>query len=150
MPSGSNIQHFINDLKEGKSNIARALDELFGVNPRRHKANPAVAAVVEWLGDPDPPYKLIADARTTLLGLSLTHKELNHIDDWPDDQRRDVLAELADAIRTDNPYHFFWELTSAKREETIIDKGARKITFRSPRSKIKVAMPLSGEITIEV
>lgn len=164
MPGGSSIQQFIRDLKDGQSNITRKLNDLFGVNPGRHaSAAPGTdeRETVDWLVAPAAPgsppnFKLHAKAKTILRTAPhrLKLADIAHIDAWPDDQRGNVLAKLAKAIRRDIPCHFSWELHEGTGEVTVIEDpdaaGQISIKFRTPRKNVSLQAGATGQVTVAV
>ncbi|OGO53270.1 MAG: hypothetical protein A2148_09080 [Chloroflexi bacterium RBG_16_68_14] len=148
MPEGSTIKKFVEALKSGRTNTTKALDTIFADASKR-------AAHSKDLGAPGAFNRPLAGwARTELRSAGLSEQELTHIDDWPDDQKEDVRQALVTAINGKRAIHLSWELHSGPAEATDIQglagTGDVTVTFRSPRSKMKVSLATFGDISVEV
>jgi hypothetical protein len=158
MPTGTSIQQFINDLRDGKSSIARALDDLFGTRSalERLQSHPNLSDL-RRPGALDTPLADWAERElrgTGSSGLSVRgvgDKEIAHINAWDDTQKDKLRAKLADSIDHVLLLKFYWVLTPAGERIDVPNIGsAGNVTFRSPRAKIRTLTGLTGEVTVEV
>lgn len=159
MPGGSSIQQFIDDLKEGQSNITRKFNLLFGVNPGLYNSAPAgsdEALAVAWLRDPAASsHTLDYYASKVLLLVGVLPKDLDHINKWPDREIDKATKQMAKAIDHDQPCHFSWELYEGNKEVTKVIKPVRanqagEVVFRSPRKNVNLSATASGDVTVDV
>ena len=86
--------------------------------------------------------------------IKLTDKEIEHIDDWPNDQKEDVRKILVKAVDDELEVDFFWELHRGQKEYTEIDypdgSGGVTITFFSPWNNVSEPDEQTGEIVVSV
>lgn len=158
MPTGTTIQQFINDLSEGKSSIARALDDLFGtrhaLRSLRDHPNLDDLRTSGALNDPLPGWAEDELRGTGSSGLSVRgvgNAEIAHINKWDDPQKEELRAKLADSVDNLLPLEFYWELTGKPERIDVPELGfTGNVTFHSPRTKIKELTALSGEVTVDV
>jgi hypothetical protein len=158
MPTGTTIQQFIDDLKEGKSSIARSLDDLFGTKQalRKLRDHPNLGDLRNpgALNDPLPGW---AEDELRGQGWSGPHPqvvgnaEIAHINKWDDLQKDELRAKLADSIDNLLPLEFYWELTGKPERIDVPQLGfTGNVTFHSPRGKIRSLTALTGDVTVDV
>ena len=149
MPDMTNIRKFITSLQTRETDTTKALTKLM-TKPGRHKTHPKISEL-RTTGTLD---KLPDWVRTELGNLGLTGGELDHIDQWPNDQKERARQFLVQAIDGDRNVRFYWELHGGAAEATDIqDSGAGDIviTFRSPQQKVRVSSLVTvGEISTDV
>jgi hypothetical protein len=163
MPGASPIRDLIEDLRNRNSKVTRAFDELFATNPGQHAAaGSPVSPHLAWLNTPNALHNVLPANVRAGLGVggilgpkALDGPDLDHIDDWPKEQKELVRGKIAEAINNARSgVHFFWELHDGTNEITVIQdpdvSGGITITFRSPRSKIRVVGRLTGNATVDV
>lgn len=90
-------------------------------------------------------------ARSAFASQALGEGELDHIRDWPDDQKERARAAISDAWDNNDKVQFLWKLWDKPNEGVTVRKGVGKfivITFFSPWDKVRTL----GEdnITVEV
>jgi hypothetical protein len=170
MPSGTQLQQFIDDLREGKSKVCRAFDDLFGTPEAigEWRAGPPGNVLSQNRGQlrnanfwPKPPAGPPPWAVDELMGNApggsyrVTHKltpqDINHITDWPADQMDLIRDTVNKAIDDYRPVQFWWKLWDGGRSEIEISRqseGAIFITFLTPRSY--VTYPAANQVDIKV
>ena len=155
MPMASTPVEFANALAERRSNITKALDDLFK-RPGNLTTHPHAGdlrttkyfdqTIRQWMKD-----ELIAR------GVTKT-REFNHIDDWPMGQKESLRKAMVHAIDNDVKMRFFWELYGGNNEATTIEpsplptSGTITVTFLSPQSRVRVGTAPStfGQIFVDV
>ena len=148
MPDATSIKKFAKSLKTGKTDVTKALDQLMG----ERDSIPAIIAALRSA----PTLSPLPDwARQALKDRGVNDKELDHIDNWPDAQKKQrIQQKLIDAIDNNRPVHFFWELHGRDDEDTVMDDpdddGNITVTFRSPRRKVNVWPANVGSISVDV
>ena len=159
MATGMEIQQFINALRTGKGTVAKALDDLFGLQ-----------AIPKWQ-DPDSPLgRHLAEldspafavnplprwaveeltGKSDLVTQPLSDDEIGHINDWPPSQKDRIRQAAWQAITSNRSVQFFWELWDGGETETKVhDAGTGEIlvTFRTPRTKV---MYSAGKVQLQV
>ena len=150
MPVASSLQELIDALKTRKTNIARALDDLFGnANALNQLAgNPNKDALLtDWIlgrkgGDPLPDWAVnelkAGPGSTGLVAHPLTDDEILHIRNWPANHKNDLAKKLHQAIEGNAPLEFFWELYG-KDKEDMDTSVAGQVIFRSPQQNVSVS-----------
>jgi len=145
----TSIRKFITSLQTRQTDTTEALTRWF-VNPGRHQTH----AVTGQLRTANGLNALPSLARTELGNLGLTAGELDHIDQWPNDQKESIRQALVRAIDGNRNVLFYWELHGGAGEATDIqDSGAGDIviTFRSPQRKVRISSTLNlGDIATDV
>ncbi len=140
MPEESTIKKFVNAIQTGRTHTTKALDSV--------DFHPHLGA----LGTPNVVDTLPDWARAALQP-TLSDAELDHIDSWPNDQKELVRRAVVTATQANRKVQFFWELHSGPNEATDIrddGKGEITVTFRSPRSKVRVSTATFGDISVDV
>jgi len=155
MPMASTPVEFANALAERRSNITKALDDLFS-KPGSLATHPHVGdlrtnryfddTVRQWVKD-----EMIAR------GVTKT-REFNHMDDWPKAQKENLRKAMVHAIDNNVKMRFFWELYGGSNEATTIEpdplptSGTITVTFLSPQSRVRVGQAPStfGQIFVDV
>ncbi len=152
MPVASSIQELIDALRDRKTNITRALDDLFGnqVALDKLKALPnwsshpfrTADALGKQPGDPLPPWAKdelkAAPESTGLVTNPLSDNEIAHIENWPPLQKEQLRAALDTAIQNGPPLHFFWELHGGNSED-MDDSVSGQVIFRTPRENVRLS-----------
>lgn len=159
MALGMEIQQFINALRTGKGTVAKALDELFGPQaiPKWRDPNSSLGSHLAELDSPafaiNPLPKWAVDelkGRSGLVTQPLSDKEIQHINDWPPNQKDRIREAAWQGISSNRAVQFFWELWDGSQTDTKIhDAGAGDIivTFRTPRNKVTYS---AGKVNITV
>ncbi len=157
MPDHTPITKFIKTLRTRKTDITRSLDELFDMKYRNDlknhpdigtfKGTPNVLNTLpQWARD-----ALQRPPRPGVIRDPVSNEELDHIDNWPNDQKEKVRVKLAHAIDNDRAVVFFWELYRGGVEHVAIDDPPNgepiSITFSSPFDNVTEA---TGEIKVKV
>ncbi|MEX0785427.1 MAG: hypothetical protein WD939_02210 [Dehalococcoidia bacterium] len=155
MPMASTPVEFANALAERRSNITKALDDLFK-RPADLATHPHVGdlrkskyldqTIRQWIKD-----ELIARGVTK-------PREFNHIDAWPKTQKENLRKAMLHAIDNNVKMRFFWELYGGNNEATTIEpsplpsSGTITVTFLSPQSRVRVGQAAStfGQIFVDV
>jgi hypothetical protein len=152
MPVASSIQELIDALKTRKTNITRALDDLFGnpvalnqlKGPPGHPHRGALATphiFGSTPGAPLPPW-----ARDELQGRvpgspvkkPLSDDEIAHIENWPPQQKENLRAALDTAIENGSPLQFYWELYDGD-SEGMDESVTGQVIFRTPRENVRLS-----------
>lgn len=149
MPERSTIQSFINALQSGQTTITRGLQRLW--DERSTLSNITSKAATLALTPLD------ADVKTALGARGLGTTELDHIDEWPDVEKRKVRRALVVALNS-NPQRdveFFWELYNGSASVAQIDNlhgpGTITVRFLSPRANVRVvAESIAGEVFVDL
>ena len=144
MPPMSTLRTYIETLKTGNTNITRVLDELMQYpetwrpNVGDISANPLSTFVLEQFSAPG----------------RMKQKEINHIrDEWPMDQKEDLLTEVLLAIDVGRPMTFKYRPTKAETPSTDVvwppDSAPLRVpvavTFYGPKNGILFSEGLSEE-----
>lgn len=171
MPSGTKVQQFIDDLKEGKSKVCRAFDDLFGdplsiekwktgTNPLHNNRGelkkkgfwPKPApGLGHWLHD---ELTRQGGSGTVKAGHELNSEDLNHITDWPDEQKDVIRMKVDGAIDSNRLVQFWWRLWDGVNSEIEVkdseDESAIQITFLTPRTKVAYPKQPTGDVDIGI
>ncbi len=157
MPIASSIQELIDALRDRKTNITRALDDLFedpgtlAVHPHRGAlATPNVFGSTP--GDPLPDW-----ARDELQGRvpgspvkkPLSDDEIAHIENWPPQQKNKLRAALDTAIANGSHLQFYWELHDGDSEE-MDDSVPGQVIFRTPQKNVRALGWFNSPANIKV
>jgi hypothetical protein len=157
MPDHTPITKFIKTLRTRKTDITRSLDEIFDMTYRDELKNDpnidrfkntadVLNTLPQWARD-----VLQRPPRPGIIRDPVSDEEIDHINDWPDDQKERVRLKLVEAIDNDRGVHFFWELYRGDVEHVAIDDPASgedlNIIFYSPYDNITEA---TGEIKVRV
>jgi hypothetical protein len=152
MPDMSSVITFVTALKTRKTNSTKALDVLFANDPTNGAGHPQLANpnfakldVANALSS-GPGGSLPSWAKLELLAAGLSHPEVNHVGQWPANQREDVRQVLVAFIQENSALEFFWDLTNGTSEET--DISGNVITFLSPKSNVHFLGP--NNISVDV
>ena len=159
MATGMEIQQFINALRTGKGTVAKALDDLFGLQAIPKWKDPK-SPIGPHLGELDKPAfavnplpKWAVDelkGKSGLVTQPLSDDDIRHINDWPPNQKDRIRQAAWQAITSNRSLQFFWELWDGDQTETKVhDAGTGEIivTFRTPRTKV---MYSAGKVQIQV
>ncbi|HUF52318.1 MAG TPA: hypothetical protein VMR52_00910 [Dehalococcoidia bacterium] len=143
MPVASSIRELIDALQTKKTKTMCALDDLFG-------SAEALAALQTHpqrgeLSNPDVLNTLPGWAVEELKGRGISHRvqqplsdeEIQHINDWPAENKRALVGVLDAAITNQQPLEFFWEL-HGDETEGIDTSQAGRVFFRSPQRNVEV------------
>ena len=159
MPPHSRITTFLEALRTRRTKTTDALETMF--------ADPANVplVLVEKLAEPGALNKAKATAwrmspigwaRSELQRAGLNDEEVDHIRDWPDEEKEKVRDALDNAIQRGQVVRFNWELTTGNKSlsdvpDPLPTSGAINITFRSPEQRVRVrGTPGTDDVTIGV
>ena len=163
MPIASSIQELIDALRTRKTNITRALDDVFGsrqaldaLRNHPHKAdlsapnvfgrNPGDSlpswAIDELKGAPPPQ-------SSGLVTHALSDDEIAHIQNWPSSHKSNLAAALDAAITNGQPLQFFWELHGGN-SEAMDTSVPGQVIFRSPQKNVGASGLFQFLVTIKV
>jgi hypothetical protein len=126
---------FLRAVRTGKTDSMEALDVIFA-NPGALSEHPNLddfqeAGALDTLPD---------WARAELRRVGLRTAEINHIDDWPNDQKEEVRQALVQAIAEDQSVDFLWALHDGENEETEVTGGQDTdvaVIFRTPERRVR-------------
>jgi hypothetical protein len=147
MPVASSIQELIDALKTRKTNITRALDDLFGsqqaLDTLRNHAHVTDLSTPYVLGsnpgDPLPAWAIDELKATPQSSGLVTHPlsddEIAHVQDWPAGHKNSLAAAFAAAIASGEPLQFYWELHGGASEEMDASLPGQ-VVFRSPQKNV--------------
>ena len=166
MPVASSVQELIDALRDRKTNITRALDDLFGNQAALDKLkgtpgtpghpNLGELATPNIFGS-NPGESLPSWARDELKGQGwsglvthpLSDNEIAHIENWPPLQKNKLRAALDTAIQNGPPLHFFWELHGGNSEE-MDDDVSGQVIFRTPQKNVSASGWFNSPANIKV
>ena len=158
MPIASSIQELIDALRTRKTNITRALDDLFGsrqaldaLNSHTHRADLSTPNVFgSSPGDPLPSWAIDelkgAPQSSGLVKHALSSDEVAHIQNWPPSHKSDLAAVLGAAIVNRQPLQFYWELYGGD-SEAMDTSVPGQVIFRSPQKNVGLR---DGSIKVKV
>ena len=147
MPIASSIQELIDALRTRKTNITRALDDLFGsrqaldaLRNHPHKADLSAPNVFgRNPGDSLPSWAIDelkgAPQASGLVTRALSDDEIAHIQDWPPSQKNNLAAAFDAAITNRQPLQFYWELHDGN-SEAMDTSVPGQVIFRSPQKNV--------------
>ena len=147
MPVASSIQELIDALRTRKTNIARALDDLFGsqealdvLKTHDHRDDLSTPNVLgSKPGDPLPAWAIDelkgAPQSSGLVTHALSDSEITHIQDWPPSHKSNLAAAFDAAIANGQPLQFFWELHGGD-SEAMDTSVPGQVIFRSPQKNV--------------
>lgn len=150
MPVASTIQDLIDALRTRKTNITRALDDLFGSQQsldalRIHPHRPDLSTANVFgssPGDPLPSWAVDelkgAPQSSGLVTHPLSDAEIAHIRDWPPAHKSSLAAAFESAIASGEPLQFYWELHGGASEEMDTSVPGR-VVFRSPQANVSAS-----------
>ena len=141
MPAGTSWATFNQARLNGVTKTTQALDTLYAA--RNSALVAALRAASPFGGLPEP-------FRTALGSQGLSPLELDHIREWPDDQKERVRDAVVAALDSNLAVRFVWKLHDGGDERTVIrtSPGTITITFFSPWSKVRLVAP--DDVTIDV
>src|SRR3990170_6076006 len=142
MPAGTRWATFNQARLTGVTKTTEALDTLYAARD---------SALVATLRTASPFGGLPEPFRTALGRQGLSPLELDHILQWPDDQKERVREAVVTALDSNLAVRFVWKLHDGVDERTVIrtsSQGTITITFFSPWSKVRPVAP--GDVTIDV
>jgi hypothetical protein len=161
MPVASSIQELIDALRTRKTNITRALDDLFGSQPaldalanHPHRAALSTPNVFGTNpGDPLPQWAVDelkgAPQSSGLVTHPLSDDEVEHIRNWPPAHKSSLAAAFDAAITNRRPLQFFWELHGGS-SETMDTSVADQVIFRSPQANVSASGPFKFLVGVKV
>ena len=147
MPVASSIQELIDALRTRKTNITRALDDLFGSQEAldKLKANDHLGdlstpnVLGSNPGDPLPFWAIDelkgAPQSSGLVTHALSDDEIAHIQNWPPSHKGNLTAALDAAITNGQPLQFYWELHGGD-SEAMDTSVPGQVIFRSPQKNV--------------
>ncbi len=155
MPNASTMAKFLEARRTGKTDVTRALDSVFTSPGHLQGDEPALFTWLSGAHALDQP--LTPEARNFLKGLqgglSMSDADLDHIDDWPSNQKEKVRRKLVKAIEEDRNVKFVWKLHNGDTELTDREDpgppGGITIKFRSPWNNVKLSAT-GDEVTVDV
>ncbi len=134
-PSMVSIEKFVEVLQTGQTDITKAIDELF--------ADPGALMgtdLYRQLQQGGALDSLSPEMRAIGTEKGVTDKEMDHIDEWPNDQKDEVREKMVASVANNRPMHFFWELHRYDNEAIeILDPDAAgdiTVIFLSPKSNL--------------
>jgi len=147
----SSARAFVRAIQTRSTNTTRSLEQLFRRNPNTEGPHPLASNPnLDLLSEPEalnsgPNGGLPSWAKAELVQAGLSAgPEVDHLDNWPADQREAVREKLVEAIEENLSIRFFWELHDGYDEETQdgqLETGDIVLTFRSPKRKVRVVGP---------
>ena len=147
MPEMSTIKQFVVAVQTGQTNTTRALTSMF-VRPGHYTGDPNWQAFQQ-------PYALNTLPgwlRTMLKNNNLSDKEIDHMDEWPNEEKEQVRQALVQAILANRNAVFSWQLydgsVSANAVEGAGGSGDLRIAFRSPRANVRSSALTYGDISV--
>jgi len=163
MPVASSIQELIDALKSRKTNITRALDDLFGSQQaldalKNHLHRPDLKTPNVFgssPGDPLPSWAIDElkgappPQSSGLVTHALSDDEIAHIQDWPPSHKNDLAAAFDAAITSGQPLQFYWELYGGDSEAMDIGVPGQVI-FRSPQKNVGASGLFQFLVSIKV
>ena len=161
MPVASSIQELIDALRTRKTNIARALDDLFGsqealdvLKTHDHRDDLSTLNVLgSNPGDPLPSWAIDeltgAPQSSGLVTHALSHDEIAHIQNWPPSHKSDLAAVLGAAITNRQPLQFYWELYGGD-SEAMDTSVPGQVIFRSPQKNVGASGLFQFLVSIKV
>ncbi|MEX1255022.1 MAG: hypothetical protein WEE64_11855 [Dehalococcoidia bacterium] len=147
MPTHSSMRTFLQAVRTGKTDTTEALDIIFATpgeladhpNFEEFAQSGALDTLPVW-------------ARRELRKVGLGSAEINHLDEWPNDQKEQVREALVQAIEEDQSVGFYWTVHDGADEETEISSGQDTVSiafvFRSPERRVRAIGP--DNITVDV
>lgn len=170
MPDITSVDKFVKSLQTGRTDTTKALDLLSQQNLRADAADWDLLQTPRSLDRPTSPnaprgvavgwwkkyLEQPAQQPPPLPSQALKTAELDHIDDWPDEQKEKVRETLVFAQLNKRKIHFFWELYRGEYEATEIvnpdpDTGPGAditVTFRTPGSKVTLVGPNNVRVDV--
>ena len=163
MPVASSIQELIDALRTRKTNITRALDDLFGsqqalaaLDTRPYRPDLATPNVLgSNPGDPLPTWAIdelkgaSPPQSSGLVTQALSDDEIAHIQNWPPGHKSTLAAALDAAITSGQPLQFFWELHGGN-SETMDTSVPGQVVFRSPQKNVTASGWFQFLVSIKV
>jgi hypothetical protein len=151
MPPTTSVRTFIRALQTGRTRITAALDDLLSHSGLADNDFFDAFSQPGALNGDLPDY-----LREAMMKRGLSEEEVLHMSHWPDDQKELLRQALVVAINDARTVRFEWELHSGADSDNPIhsaEDGDMKVTFRSPRSQLRLAATGSVEeydITVDV
>ena len=148
MPAGTSWATFNQARLTGVTKTTQALDTLYTARDATLVAALRTASPIQGLPEP---------FRTALGRRGLSALELDHIRQWPDDQKERVRDAVVTALDSNLAVRFVWKLHDGRDERTEIRTTSQGtiITFSSPWSKVRPPEARLGpvapdDVTIDV
>ena len=148
MPVASSIQELIDALRTRKTNITRALDDLFGSQQaldalKNHPYRTALTTTANVFGsspgDSLPSWAIDelkgAPQSSGLVTHTLSDDEIAHIQDWPPSHKSNLAVAFEAAIASRQPLQFYWELHGGN-SEAMDTSVPGQVIFRSPQKNV--------------
>jgi hypothetical protein len=161
MPVASSIQELIDALRTRKTNITRALDDLFGsaqalntLTNHPHRADLSTPNVLgSNPGDLLPSWAIDelkgAPQSSGLVTHPLSDGEIAHIQNWPPSHKSNLAAALNAAIENGQPLQFYWELYGGN-SEAMDTSVPGQVIFRSPQKNVGASGLFQFLVSIKV
>lgn len=147
MPEMSTIKQFVLAVQTGQTNTTRALTAMF-VRPGHYTGDPNWQAFQQAYALNTLPGWL----RTMLKNNNLSDGEVDHINEWPNEEKEQVRQALVEAIQQNRSAVFSWQLYDGSVSANAIEGvgGAReiKIAFKSPRANVRSSALTYGDISV--
>jgi len=147
VPETSTIKQFVVAVQTGQTNTTRALTSMF-VRPGRYTNDPNWQAFQQ-------PYclnTLPGWLRKMLKGNNLSDQEIDHMDEWPNEEKEAVRLALVAAIQANRDTVFSWQLydgsVSANAVEGVGGANDIRIAFKSPRANVRSSALTYGDISV--
>ena len=147
MPDMSSIKQFVVAVQTGQTNTTRALTSMF-VRPGHYTSDP------HWQ-EFQQPYALNtlpSWAKDILKKNGLSDGEVNHINEWPNEEKEQVRQALVQAIQQNRSAVFSWQLydgsVSANDVEGVGGANDIRIAFKSPRANVRSSALTFGDISV--
>jgi hypothetical protein len=143
----STIKQFVVAVQTGQTNTTRALTAML-VRPGRYTSDPNWQAFQQQYCLNTLPGWL----RKMLKDNNLSDKEIDHMDEWPDEEKETLRLALVAAIQANRNTVFSWHLydgaVSANHVEGANGGGDLQIAFRSPRANVRSSALTFGDISV--
>lgn len=135
MPEQSSVATFNQARRTGVTKTTKALKAL--LDKRDPQLISSLRSTSPFLGMP-------SWLRTALRSERLSPTEIDHVAQWPDEQKDRVRNAVVDALDENRSVDFRWKLWDQSQEGTIVrqdDAGSVTITFYSPWDKLRAEGP---------
>ena len=146
MPAYSTIHSFINAIKSGDTNITQCLERLANDAAKRQKYGADISAPHGAVGH------LPGWLRNEMVQSGMSQPEVDHVEQWPDNEKEKARVQVVEAIRDERVIHFSWELYDGGQPLTEVRRDPNqdvRVVFRSPRKGVKLSLLNFGDISVE-
>lgn len=148
MPPMTPIRKFLDSLASGETNMTKRLKQIFDNID-------TTGPVFTWfitadLSKPLPTSPI--DVRKFLRDEGLSKKEIDHIDDWPSDPKKDARDAVVAAVTAGTAIEHRWGLTHGPKAAVDLPTPAngQTITYLSSQQKLTPALWAAlGEVNID-